>query len=326
MLNNLINIDDAYFVYENVSRIPELMRRVLMTPEKRVHATWSTDAGRPTSYGMIPQLQKRMCERMSGEPSLDHIDSFQREYLDGQSNLTALALGCGEGGATIRWAQTGIFRRIVAIDVTPAAIQTAKSHAESAGVASVTDFQVADVTTVDFDANGFDCIFADHCLHHFSPLRSVIESINTWLKPEGHLLANEFVGPTRFQWTKRQLEAAQGLLNAIPHEFRIQNTNGRVKRRVPRPSLLRMLIGDPSEAVESSRLIALLDQHMNRRSLREYGGTILHPLLHGIAHHFATDNPAANSILDVLIGAEDALLASGDLQSDFAVGVYGKRC
>lgn len=59
--------------------------------------------------------------------------------------------------------------------------------------------------------------------------------------------------------------------------------------------------------------------------VRSCGGTILHPLLHGIAHNFFDDDSRARRFLEVLIAAEDALLASGDLQSDYVVAVFAKR-
>jgi hypothetical protein len=51
--------------------------------------------------------------------------------------------------------------------------------------------------------------------------------------------------------------------------------------------------------------------------VKGYGGTILHLLLHEIAGNFY--DPDAARLLDAICDIEDGLIASGDLQSDFAV-------
>lgn len=321
-MNNWVNLDDVRYALENLSQVPLVIRRAFMSPTKRVQANWATMDGKPSSFGMIPAVNERMQERMSGDPAKDHYAFFLENYLQQRSGLTGLSVGCGEADGLIRWAQSGHFKRLIGIDVSTGAIETGKKKVADAGFSEIIDLRAEDVFDASFEANQFDCVFCDQCLHHFSPLETIVCSIKEWMKSDGLLLAFEFVGPNRFQWTDRQLEAAQALLALIPKEYRIQKTNGKVKRRVHRPSRLRMQIGDPSEAVESENVLGLLDRHFRFLEKRDCGGTLLHPLLHNIAHHFADDGDAPSAVIDMIMAAEDMLLECGEISSDFVVTVH----
>jgi len=49
----------------------------------------------------------------------------------------------------------------------------------------------------------YDVVVSEGIMHHLSPLNEVLKKINGFLKPNGYLIINEFIGPTRFRWTKR---------------------------------------------------------------------------------------------------------------------------
>src|SRR2546425_9886006 len=107
---------------------------------------------------------------------------------------------------------------------------------------------------------GYDVVIGEQALHHFSGLDATSARLARSLRPDGILYVDEFVGPTRHQWTARQLAAANDLLRQLPEAYR-RMLDGRVKRLVMRPSILRMLITDPSEAVEAGRVQAVLRDH-----------------------------------------------------------------
>jgi hypothetical protein len=86
-----------------------------------------------------------------------------------------------------------------------------------------------------------------------------------------------------------------------------------------------MLLLDPSEAVESSRILPLLDEIFEVVEVKEYGGTILALLLNGIAHNFSAQDTVAQQWLNICFTVEDLLLEAGEIQSDFAFVVCKKR-
>lgn len=86
-----------------------------------------------------------------------------------------------------------------------------------------------------------------------------------------------------------------------------------------------MLLMDPSEAVESSKIMPLLRKVFDIVEVKEYGGTILNLLFSDIAHHFISNDEDAKRILRLCLDIEDLLLELKEVPSDFAFVACKKR-
>jgi len=86
-----------------------------------------------------------------------------------------------------------------------------------------------------------------------------------------------------------------------------------------------MMLNDPSEAVESSRILPLLNSIFYMEEVREYGGTILHLLFNGIAHNFLKEDDETERILRFCFDAEDMLLKMKEIESDFVIAICKKK-
>ncbi len=180
-------------------------------------------------------------------------------------------------------------------------------------------FDVGDVFARRIPPAAYDVVIAESALHHCTPLAELLRRIAGWLAPDGWLFVDDFMGPTRMQWTDRQLEVVNGLLAVLPERYRGAWGAGRPKSRMIRPSRLSMVLSDPSEAVESARILPLLHEVFDVVELRPYGGAVLHLVLGEIAHNFLGDGERTRRFLELCFEAEDLLMAEGDLASDFAV-------
>jgi SAM-dependent methyltransferase len=203
-------------------------------------------------------------------------------------------------------------------------VQKAGQVAASKGFGDVLTYSVGDVFKINLPESYYDIVIGEHSVHHFSPLNAILTKVARVLKPDGFFVVNEFVGPTRFQWTERQLEATNGLLALLPPKYR-KLIGGEFKVNEIKNSRLRMILRDPSEAVESSRIVPLLHEIFEVVEIKEYGGTLLHLLFDGIAQNFLSEDPETHGWLDMCFRVEDLLLASGDLQSDFIMAVCRRR-
>jgi SAM-dependent methyltransferase len=101
-------------------------------------------------------------------------------------------------------------------DLSASRIATARDQAARHGLADRLDFQVGDVYATPMDPGAFDVIIADNSLHHFTPLEPLLRRIHDALAPDGIFYLNEYVGPSRFQWTDRQMRAVNDLLARLP--------------------------------------------------------------------------------------------------------------
>jgi SAM-dependent methyltransferase len=155
-------------------------------------------------------------------------------------------------------------------------------------------------------------------VHHFLNLEHIFSEVKKTLKRGGVFFLNEFIGPSQFQWTDRQLEIVNGLLHTLPKKYKIMNNNT-LKVEVQRPSISQMNAVDPSEAIRSGEIVDILSSFFRIIKKSDYGGTILHLLLEGIAFNFDINNKEDIRLLNLLFDVEDCLLELGDITNDFSV-------
>lgn len=327
MFGNLINGHDLLFLLHKLrqGQARRVAARLLGGRRRRVEMSWAKTEVPPTNWWDIPEVRQRWNRLISGDGDVDFCQHVARTHLAGRRDLLALSLGCGTGVCEERWAGLGSFARIDAYDLVPERIDYARRSAAAKGLEGLLHYRVGDVYEVDWPTQTYDVVIAEGSLHHFTPLRQILCKVDAVLKADGYLLVNEFVGPTRFQWTDRQLEAINGLLAVLPTRYRQLWRSAQTKSPVVRPSRLFVRFGDPSEAVESAAILPLLDELFDVLEVRAYGGTILHMLFHAIAHNFVAQDEVTRTFLRLCIDAEDALLASGDLQTDFAAVVCRRK-
>ena len=181
----------------------------------------------------IPAVRRRWHTFGGLETGLaEHVT---RRWLSGRSGLRVLSLGCGSGDRELEWAQLGGFAQITGVDIAPGQIQRAIRNAKEAGLEDVLSFRVADAHAALREAEGqYDVVLALDSMHHFSHLEGIMRLTARALGPGGLLIMDEYVGPSRFQWTSGQMRAANALARGpCPQGHRTQH-DGRIKRRVVR--------------------------------------------------------------------------------------------
>ena len=137
-------------------------------------------------------------------------------------------------------------------------------------------------------------------MHHVSNLEHCIEQVRRTLKPSGFLFLDEYVGPSRDEWTVEHLEAANAVYRQVPAEL-----------RTAEEVLLPIEMDDPSEAVRSSEIVPLVRESFDVLHQRDYGGNIL-ALLYPIIDWQGMSEETESRILERLIEEERQLLSSGE--------------
>jgi 2-polyprenyl-3-methyl-5-hydroxy-6-metoxy-1,4-benzoquinol methylase len=325
LLDNLVNADDLAVVARKVANgnAREVAARLRRSGRGRVESHWEEQwdtALPPTQWFDLEAVRRRENRLVSGDPDVGYIEHLARTHLAGRTGLRALSLGCGSGWRELEWARRAGIASLLAFDISEAGVKQARADAAAAGLDGVVDFRVGDVGELQFAPGGFDLILLEDALHHFTPLDEIVPCVRSWLAPDGHLIVNEFVGPTRFQFTPRQLELADAMLRMLPERHR-REWDGTVKRRVARPSRLRMRIKDPSEAVESGRIMPLLHECFDVVEEKATGGTITYLVLDGIAHNFLGGDALAGRLLELCFEWEERLIADGEIGSDHMLAV-----
>jgi len=115
------------------------------------------------------------------------------------------------------------------------------------------------------------------------------------------------------------------LLETIPVKYRKRYLTNWLKKKIYAPGLLRMIISDPSEAVESETIRPVIHKNFKIIEERKIGGDLLMMVLKDIAHHFTNnEDPEGKKILKKLFQEEDRYLKETE-NADFIFGIYQKN-
>lgn len=268
----------------------------------------------------LPEVVARITERVTGDPSLSPWEwFFQRVGRHRPLPLKrVLVLGCGQGYLERGIARLGLAESIVAIDLSPKVLALARAQAEAEGWPI--EYRQADMNRLPlgqpgFEPGSFDAVLGVSGVHHCAELERLYGTVATLLAPGGWFFLDEYVGPSRFQWSDTQLRLINELLDILPPRLRLTR-DGRLRAQLVRPTIEQMIAADPTEAVRSAEIVPLVGRHFEVVALRPYGGTILQVLLAEIAQHFLA--PAERPYLEALMAAEDELCRAGRLGDDFA--------
>jgi ubiquinone/menaquinone biosynthesis C-methylase UbiE len=326
VFGNLINLHDASLVVEKVRqrRLADILSRIVRG-SAAAERSWDHVEYPPKNWWDIPEVMERWNVMISGDARVDYVDHFLARHFAGRSSMNALSLGSGTGAREIALARTGSFARIDGVDSSKARIAYAERRAREEGVGGIVRYVAGDAARVDLAGGSYDMVIVEQFLHHVSPLESVLSRIEELLARGGCFVFNEFVGPSRFQWTDAQLGAINTLLDELPPRYRVRWRSGTLKRRVHRPGRLAVRLYDPTEAVESSRIVPLVREVFDVIEIRGYGGAVLQPLFSDIAHNFLSKEPETVALLGRCFELEDRLLARGEIGHDFAVGICARR-
>jgi ubiquinone/menaquinone biosynthesis C-methylase UbiE len=266
-------------------------------------------------------VRQRWNELITGSKTQIYPDYVAEKWLNDNSNVNMLSIGCGTGQRELEFAVHHNFNKIDAFDIAPKAIEDANKTAIERGINNC-NFFVGDVYNDQWPEAHYNVVLFHSSLHHFKNIDAILQKVKHTLKPSGLVIINEYVGANRFQFSDARKEHVNNVYKKeVPVSFKTRKHSTAIKHQVYFPGLLRMVISDPSEAVESATILPLMEKHFKLLEQKNYGGNLLTFILKDIAHHF--NKPEAQSTLQQLFKLEDDLLKQ-EQQSDFVFAVYQK--
>lgn len=235
-----------------------------------------------------------------------------------------LSLNCGGGGLEFLATQRGLFAGLQGFDPSPEAIAAAQAWVRFHGVGGA-KFEVGTPPDLPLEPCSYDLVLSQYSLHRLQDPDGFLSRLDHALRPGGWLILNEYVGPKYFQYSDRQLRIVEELLAALPPRLRVHWPTGGQKTLHISPPIEQFEAQSPLEAVSSEQVIPALERRFDILERRDYGGSILNPLLAGIVANFDLSNQEDAAILRLLALTERLLLREAGLPSDFTVLVARKR-
>ena len=272
--------------------------------------------GEGASWWDSPIIVAECQRRISGNANMD-IYQFFKKCLQGRSLEKGISICSGSGEFERTLMDNGLCRQIDAYELSEKRVEEGRTMVEKGGYAI--RFYQEDVNKAIFKPDHYDIFFSWSALHHVQNLEGVIQNAKKCLKKEGILVAQEYIGPNRFQWTDKQLEILNRVLKRLPERLRSDPKTGNIKERIKKPTINHMKNTDPSEAVRSSDIIPVLRKHFNIRILRYFGGAIFHPLFDDIMGNFDHKNETEAALIEMILLLERVMTEEKILSDDYAI-------
>ena len=324
----IVTIDDFRDIYFKMKQknIHFIFAKLNIRGKSRTKNTFNHQNNRAVSeWYIIPQIKKRWNKLITGNEEIDYEDFLMKEIFAGKSNLRLLSLGSGVCSHELKFASYPNFSEIICVDIAQNRLDEAKETALKNNLHTI-HFICSDIQQyIEHKKDCFDIVLFHSSLHHCRHVNYLIgHQISGILKDGGKLIINEYVGKNRLQYSRGQIKAINQALQLIPSRYKkIYGTNI-TKKKFHGLGLLRMIIADPSECVESENILPSIHRSFKTVIEKPYGGNILMGVLKNIAHHFVTLDREKTQVLDDLFSSEDDYLKHNP--SDFIMGVYEKLC
>ena len=268
------------------------------------------------NYLSHPMIQAYISLRALGS-LVSHMDAAThaiRSYSNPGDQI--LSLGCGLGGKERLLAKAMPDRQFLGMDIADDIVVMANEAIAREGLPNMR-VELGNFNELDLPERSIQLLLGLGAIHHVENLEGLWSQARGALTSGGVVLAQEFVGPDRFQWTDAQLEACNEAMDTlVPEEHKPHHS------KVERISVADMIAADPSEAVRSSQILATCKAAgFEIDSYNSAGGALLQPIMMYQVHTYDPRNWQHNQVLGNLFAKEDQLMAEGLLGDDFAMFV-----
>lgn len=213
------------------------------------------------------------------------------EYFAGGSAQRAISVGCGLGSKEWNLVRMGAVEHFDLYDISIANVELGQKLAAESGLSDRLSYHLADAFKETIPAD-YDLVYWNNALHHMpDAFRAVAWSYDR-LRPGGLFAMDDFVGPTRFQWTDENLRWACAVRRNLPDRL-LQNPwspGNLVPREIRRDSPETIMAADPSEAADSSRILPAIKTIFPNAEILPTGGALYHLAMNDIFCNFTSED------------------------------------
>jgi SAM-dependent methyltransferase len=215
----------------------------------------------PTYWMAHPLCRQAINRRVSGNPNEWPLEWFSRAHGSVPFGR-GVSWGCGLGAFERDAIRKKLVCEIDAFDISSASLEDARRAAEAEAISGI-HYAIGSFDDPHLEAGRYDIVFFHASLHHVSKLERLFERLKRALKPGGAVYVDEYVGPSRRDWSFALLQKAQRVLDGLPEE-------GKIGSKIDLP----IERSDPSEAIRSSEIRPFLRDYFDILEWRPFGGQI----------------------------------------------------
>lgn len=309
----------------NQRGLPFLLSKLSFNSYKRTQSAFNDSELLSSNFWIIPAVRKRWNKMITNDENLMYEEYLSKNFFLEKTTLKLLSLGSGVCSHEIRLAEINPLWEIHCFDFSDELLKSAKKISDDKSLKNIHYF-AENVLNYNFEKEDYDVVFFHASLHHFDKIHDFLKNVvNKTLKKDGHLIINEFVGENRLQYSKKQIIAINKALKTIPKKYRKIFKTNLYKSHYYGSGILRMIVADPSECVDSASILPAIYQNYHPILEKDYGNNLLQSVFKDIAHHFVPKNNEILSaekqeILQRIFDLEDEFILNN--KSDMVFGIY----
>ncbi|MBU4537541.1 MAG: class I SAM-dependent methyltransferase [Weeksellaceae bacterium] len=318
----IITTEDFKDIYIKINQrgLPFVLSKLNLNASKRTQSAFNESDLQTSNFWIIPDVRKRWNKLITGDEKQLYEDYLTKNYFKDKTNLKLLSLGSGVCSHEIKLAELRPDWEIHCYDFSEKLLQLAAESAKENKLNNI-HFFAENVVTYNFEPESYDIVFFHASLHHFDQIDHFLKNVVVKsLKAGGHLIINEFVGNNRLQYSREQIKYINKVIDLIPKKFRKIFKTGLYKNSYSGSGVLRMIVADPSECVDSISILPAIHSCFNTIEEKPYGNNLLQSALKDISHHFVNPDSERKEILEKIFDLEDEFLMTN--KSDFVFGIY----
>lgn len=283
---------------------------------KRAAAYWSAGPAVLTrtrwweSHTVVSKINQLIGGAASAGTEGGDIDLLTR-LAAGKPYARGVSVGCGTAHHELKLLGAGVVEHFTLFEIAPNRIEQIHAKAAQAGLASRIEV-VSEDAFAHVGRPEYDLVYWKDALHHMPSAFEAVGWSHAVLRPGGLFYMNDFVGPTRMQWTDRQLDLAARVRAALPMDY-LRNPRApeaQVPLRRARPTIEGMLASDPSECADSASILPSLRARFPDAHVIPTSGIVYMLALNDILANTDETNDAA--LLSVLMEMDAMFAEAGD--------------
>lgn len=231
-----------------------------------------------------------------------------------------VSIGCGTGVKEMSMIMDGLVECFDLYELSSSRIDLGKQKAKDLGLSDRINFFHGDAFTFRHREQ-YDIVHWDNSLHHMLDVNHALRWSRQNLRPGGWLFMNDFIGPSRFQWTENNLQLCNRIRSLLPARcFQAPGGTGKgISRGISRPEIDAFIAKDPSEAADSSNILPSINAHFPSAVITMTGGALYHIGFAGIYANLDMSQDEDRYIVESMLLADELAMKNGESHYAFAL-------
>ncbi len=228
-----------------------------------------------------------------------------RDMLD-----KGISVGCGTGSAEMDMLESDLVQEFDVFELSEIRIREGRELAKRRGLDERIRFTSGEADELARPGH-YDLVFWGDALHHMLDVHQAVGWSKSILRPGGFFVMDDFIGPSRRQWTDFTLSMSERLRNIFPDRLLVdpRDSTKRLSVKRGRPDVALLIADDPTDAADSERILDAVRTFFPDADVVLTGGVIYAFALNDV---LANMTPEDAPLLELCLLLDDQCIDRGE--------------